>query len=281
MVGLSARREMATHLEQEYQVSQRRSCKVLGLARSTHRRQTGRRDVDLIKRLIELSHKYPRFGYRKVWKLLVKEGFTISRERTRLLRRQEGLQVRKKAKKQRRSGSSTGLPTQATHGNHVWSYDFVADQTIDGRRLRCLTVIDEFTRQCLVIEISRSLTAADVKRVLTVLFEIYGQPSYIRSDNGAEFTARSITDWLKQETKVKTLFIDPGSPWQNGFNESFNGIFRDSCLNCWGFESIREAREITDNWIYEYNYIRPHGSLNLMTPIEFIASHQNEVKQAA
>ena len=127
--------------------------------------------------------------------------------------------MRKKAKKQRRSGSSTGLPTQATHGNHVWSYDFVADQTIDGRRLRCLTVIDECPRQCLTIEISRSLTAADVKQVLTVLFEIYGQPSYIRSDNGAEFTARSITDWLKQETKVKTFLSIQVVRWQNGFND--------------------------------------------------------------
>ena len=281
MVSLPVRREMAKHLENEYDISQRRACKVLGLARSTRRREAGARDAALITRMIELSHQYPRFGYRKIWKLMFNEGFRISRERTRLLRRQEGLQVVQKQKKRRRGGSSTGLPAQATYPNQVWSYDFVADQTVDGKTLRCLTVIDEYHRQCLTIEIARSLTAADVKRVLATLFQIYGQPEYLRSDNGAEFTAKSITNWLKNETGVKTLFIDPGSPWQNGFNESFNGIFRDSCLNRWVFQSLRETREIVDNWIEEYNYIRPHGSLNLMTPIEFLEIHQTETKQAA
>jgi len=281
VVGLPVRREMARYLQQEYQVSERRSCKVLRIARSTQRRQAGHRHAELIKRLIELSEQHPRYGYRKVWKLLRNEGYVISRERTRLLRRQEGLQVRKKLKKQRRSGTSTGLPTKALFENHVWSYDFVADQTIDGKRLRCLTVIDEYSRQCMMIEVNRSLTAVDVKRVLTTLFEMYGQPAHIRSDNGAEFTAKTVTDWLNKDTTVKTLFIDPGSPWQNGFNESFNGIFRDGCLNRWRFESLREAREITDEWIHEYNYIRPHGSLNLMTPVEFIESHQDVIKQAA
>jgi len=281
MVGLPVRREMAGYLEQEYSVSQRRACRVLELSRNTARRQAGRNDAILIKRLIELSDEYPRFGYRKIWKLLINEGLLISRERTRLLRRREGLQVKKKSKKQRRNGRSTGLPSQAKYVNHVWSYDFVADQTVDGRRLRCLTVIDEFSRQCLTIEVARSLTAVDVKRVLSVLFQMYGQPTYIRSDNGAEFTAHLITDWLQNETGVKTLFIDPGSPWQNGFNESFNGIYRDGCLNRWRFESQREAREITDNWINEYNTIRPHGSLNLMTPVEFLAQQQDQLKQVA
>jgi len=281
VVSLAARREAATFLEQEYTISERRACKVLSLSRSTKRRQPGTDDKALVERIYTLSHAYPRFGYRKVWKLLVNEDWRVSRERVRLIRRREGLQVRQKQRKRRRTGISTGVPCQAQHPNHVWSYDFVHDRTADGRSLRCLTVIDEFTREGLAIEVARSLTSGDAKRVLDQLFEIYGRPEYIRSDNGPEFVANALTQWLAEDVHVGTLYIDPGSPWQNGYNESFNGIFRDNCLDRWWFGSLREAREEIAMWLDEYNTLRPHGAIGLETPAAYAERFRLALKEAA
>jgi len=164
--------------------------------------------------------------------------------------------------------------------NHVWSYDFVADQTTDGKTLRFFTVIDEYTRRGLWIECARHLTSVDVVRVLEQLVELHGVPTLMKSDNGPEFVAKKVQEWIEDQG-VGARFIDPGSPWQNGHNESFNGVFRDGCLNRWLFESVREAREATESWLQEYNHERPHGSLGGLTPSEFFEQGKEQEREAA
>ena len=164
--------------------------------------------------------------------------------------------------------------------NHVWSYDFVFDQTEDARQLKCLTVVDEFTRQGLAIRVNRSLTAGDVIRILEELFREYGRPACLRSDNGPELVSAAVQKWLK-EKHVDTHYIDPGSPWQNAYNESFNSIFRTTCLDRWLFCSMIEARVVIDHWLDEYNTVRPHGSLGGMNPEQFLQrwTEANELQQ--
>jgi len=268
MVSLADRRRCALHLEQAFEVSERRACRVLGLARSTKRRSPGHRAVaDVVSEIHRLSEKYPRFGYRKIYDIMKGRGWRVSRERLCLLRRQEGLTVQKKAPKRRRPGTSTVGPEAAQFPNHVWSFDFVSDQTADGKTLRFMTVIDEHTREGLWIECARSLTSVDVVRVLGQLVELRGAPVAMKSDNGAEFVAHRVQEWLEKR-KIGARFIAPGSPWQNGHNESFNGVFRDGCLDRWIFESVREARETSEAWLAEYNHERPHGALGGLTPSE-------------
>lgn len=175
-----------------------------------------------------MSEKYPRFGYRKIYDKLKEDGWPVGRERVRLIRKQDGLQVIKKQKKKRLLGRSTTQLSKAEYPNHVWSYDIVSDQTACGKRFRCLTVIDEYSRYGLTIYAGRSITSGHVKRVLQELFAQWCIPTCIKSDNGPEFIAKDIQKWL-QEAGVKTRYIDPGSPWQNGHNESFNAVFRDGC----------------------------------------------------
>ena len=189
----------------------------------------------------------------------------VNRETVRRIRKHEGLQVIKKICKRRPMGKSTTMPIRAAHPNHVWSYDFVHDETTDGRRLKCLTVLDEYTREGLAISCARSITAHEIVQVLQRLFVQRGAPGYVKSDNGPEFIAHRVTTWL-QAHQVDTHFIAPGSPWQNGHNESFNGVFRDGCLNRWLFTSVHEARRIITNWLEEYNHERPHGALDGLTP---------------
>ena len=198
------------------------------------------------------------------------EQWGVNRETVRCLRKHEGLQVIKKVYKRRPVGVSTATPTRAAYPNHVWSYDFVHDETTDGRRLKCLTVLDEYTREGLTIHCARSITAGDVVHVLQRLCAQRGAPVYLKSDNGPEFIAQRVTTWLHVQ-HVDTHCIDPGSPWQNGHNESFNGVFRDGCLNRWLFTSVHEARRIITNWLKEYNDERPHGALAGLTPQAFAA----------
>ncbi len=281
MVSLAERRRAAEHLERTFAVSERRSCKVVEIARSTKRRPSGRTDeLELVAAIHRLSERFPRFGYRKIFDRLRQEGWRVGRERVRLLRRQEGLRVPRKGPKRRRCGTSTTGAVKALSPNHVWSYDFVADQTVDGRTLRFLTVIDEYTRRGLWIECARHLTSVDVIRVLEQLVELHGAPSIIKSDNGSEFVAKAVQEWI-QNRGIDARFIDPGSPWQNGHNESFNGVFRDGCLNRWLFESVREAREASEAWLLEYNEERPHGSLGGLTPVSFFERGKNQEREAA
>jgi transposase InsO family protein len=281
MVSLAERRRGADHLEAAHGVSERRACQVVGIARSTKRRPSGRiEEARLVRRVHELSEQYPRFGYRKIHAILKQEGFRIGRDRLRVLRRREGLRVAPKAKKRRRRGRSTAQDDRALYRNHVWSYDFVADQTADGRRLRFLTVIDEFTREAIWIECARFLNSHDVVRVLGQLIESRGAPEIIKSDNGPELVAQHVQDWL-EDHGIDTKYIEPGSPWQNGHNESFNGVFRDGCLNRWAFVSVREARMVVESWRQEYNEERPHGALGQVTPAAYAAGVGQETKRAA
>ena len=272
---------MCDYLRAEYAVSERRACQVIALSRSTHRgRPSQARQIELIAEIVRLSYQYDRFGYRKIHVLLIRAGRRVSRETVRLIRKREGLQVRKKQPKKRLLGQSTTTLQQAEYPNHVWSYDFVFDQTSDGRTLKHLTVMDEFTKEGLMIEVARSLTSGDVIRVLDYLFDVYGTPCCLKSDNGPEFVARRVQHWLK-EKRVNVHYIEPGSPWQNGTNESFNAVFRDGCLDRWEFYSVAEARRVIEQWLEEYNTIRPHGSINMLTPREFAAMHRQALKQVA
>jgi transposase InsO family protein len=281
MVSLADRRRGAEHLEEAYAVSERRACQVVGIPRSTKRRQPGRlRHVQVVTRLHALSEQYPRFGYRKIFYRLQGEGWRVGREQVRLPRRREGLRVPQKPAKRRRPGTSTVEIERAEHANHVWSYDFVADQTADGKTLRFLTVIDEFTREALWIECARRLNSVDVVRVLQQLVELRGRPGAVKSDNGPEFVAKKVQDWIEARG-IGAVFIEPGSPWQNGHNESFNGVFRDGCLDRWWFGSLREAREASESWLREYNHERPHGSLDGLTPVEFFELLEGQDREAA
>ena len=281
MVSLADRRRGAEHLEKVLAVSERRACQVVEIARSTKRRPSGRLEENvLVSKIHALSERYPRFGYRKIFDKLKTLGWRVGRERVRLLRRREGLRVPQKATKRRRPGVSTIDLQRAESPNHVWSYDFVADQTRDGKTLRFLTVIDEFTRRALWIECARHLTSVDVVRVLEQLVEFHGAPATVKSDNGSEFVAKKVQEWMEIRG-IGARFIDPGSPWQNGHNESFNGIFRDGCLNRWLFESVREAREAAEMWLQEYNEERPHGSLGGRTPEMFFEQWEKQKREAA
>ena len=281
MVSLAEQRRGAEHLEAQHGVSERRACQVVGIARSTKRRPSGRiEEAKLVRRVHELTQRYPRFGYRKIHAVLRSEGFAIGRDRLRLIRKREGLQVARKQRKRRRAGKSTTDVDRALYPNHVWSYDFVADQTIDGRRLRFLTVIDEFTREAIWIETARLLNSHDVVRVLGQLLEIRGHPAVIKSDNGPQLVAQHLQDWIEQRG-IDTKYIEPGSPWQNGHNESFNGVLRDGCLNRWAFASVREARMVVETWRREYNEERPHGALDQITPAAYAAGVGQQQREAA
>jgi len=272
---------LAEHLQKTYMISERRACRVIALNRQTKRHQSARQtDIELRERIHRLSEKYPRFGYRKIFDRLKEEGVCVSREHVRLIRKQEGLQVIKKQKKKRSVGQSTATLHRAEHVHHVWSYDLVSDQTADGRRIKCLTIIDEYSRYCLSIHVGRSITATQVKSALQELFLYWGTPLCIKSDNGPEFVAKEIQDWLKH-SGIGTHYIDPGCPWQNCFNESFNSVFRDGCLDRWLFYTVQEARRIIEQWMSEYNHERPHGSLTGKTPARYLLECEDNARKAA
>ncbi len=199
--------------------------------------------------------------------MLGRNGRRVNHKRVERIWRQEGLKVPKKQPKRARLWLSDGscIRLKPTYKNHVWAYDFVFARTHDGRPLRMLTVIDEYTRECLAIHVARSQNSESVLCCLSELFIIRGVPAYIRSDNGAEFTATDLREWLHR-VGVKTLFIEPGSPWENGYNESFNGKFRDELLNGEIFYTLQEARTVIEMWRREYNEIRPHSSLGYRPP---------------
>lgn len=275
MVTLAEKQHAASYLQNRYSVSERRACRVLFLHRNTKRayeRKSFANELDEV--VIELSEREPRWGYRKVHDRMKLDGHRIGRERVRLIRAREGLQVRRKQHKKRYPGPTEGL-LKAEYPNHVWTYDFIMDRTIDGRRLKCLTVADEFSRIGLAIEIGRSVTSDNVKRVLKLLFAIHGRPDYLRSDNGPEFIAKALGDWLKKE-RVDTHFIEPGSPWQNSYGESFNSIFRDDCLDRWAFYTVSESKTVANHWLEKYNDYRPHGSLKGLTPTMFLEKWRQE-----
>ena len=257
-------------------MSERRACQVVDQPRSTQRYvpAADEEEKELVKRLKQLSDQHPRYGYRRIWALLRAEKFAaVNLKRVHRLWKQQGLKVPKKQHKRRASGQGANGCTRRRpeHKNHLWSYDFVMDQTTDGRRVKLLCVVDEFTRECLAIEVERSLTAADVVATLTYLFELRGAPAFIRSDNGPEFVAGAVKRWLQQRG-AGTLYIEPASPWQNAYVESFNGKLRDELLNREQFQTLKEAKVLIEDWRLDYNHRRPHSSLNYQTPAAFAAS---------
>jgi putative transposase len=249
--------------------SERRVCRVLEQPRSTQRHTSVENDMNrqLTERMVELACQYGRYGYRRITGLLQREGWRVNHKRVARLWRQEGLKVPQKQPKRRRLWFNNGscLRLRPEYKDHVWSYDFVAERTSDGKALRMLNIIDEYTRESLVIHVARKITAHDVLEVLTELFTTRGIPEYIRSDNGPEFVAEILREWLGR-LGVKTMFIEPGSPWENGYIESFNGKLRDELLNGEIFDTITEARVLTERWRNHYNRIRPHSSLGYRPP---------------
>jgi transposase InsO family protein len=243
---------------------------VLGQHRSTQRRVPRGRDDEarLTADIIALARQYGRYGYRKIAELLRSTaGWIVNDKRVERIWRQEGLKVPAKQPKRGRLWLSDGscIRLRAERPNHVWSYDFVEDRTHDGRKYRMLNVIDEFTHECLAIRVSRKLKAPDVIDVLSGLFIVRGVPEHIRSDNGAEFTAKAVQDWMTA-VGAKTAYIAPGSPWENGFIESFNARLRDELLDGEIFYSLKEAQVIIESWRRHYNTLRPHGSLGYKPP---------------
>ena len=220
-----------------------------------------------MKRIIRLACKYGRYGYRRITAMLRREGWQVNHKRVQRIWRQEGLKVPKKHPKRGRLWLNDGscIRLRPEHKDHVWAYDFVAARTHDGKPLRMLTLVDEYSRECLAIDTARRLKSDDVLERLAWLFATRGVPKYIRSDNGPEFTAKAVRDWLKK-VGVRTLFIEPGSPWENGYVESFNGKLRDELLNGEIFYTLSEAKVLIERWRHHYNTIRPHSSLDYRPP---------------
>jgi transposase InsO family protein len=270
VVSPSQKRRAIKHVIEQGKGTTAETCRALGLQRSTYyRNSTVSPERQKIERaIVELSEDHPRYGYRRITVLARREGELINSKRVQRVRRHYGLQVRKKQRKMRRTGLSTAQRERATHANHVWSWDFVEDQTENGTRFRILTLIDEFTRECLAMHAAWSIRAVDVITVIEGAIERYGTPEHIRSDNGPEFIAYAIQDWLK-ENQIKAIYIKLGSPWENGHIESFHDKLRDECLNREIFGSLLEAKIVIESWRVEYNTERPHSSLGNITPEEF------------
>ena len=254
---------------ERFRVSERHACRVVRQARSTQRYQPRCRDDEerLTARVVELASLYGRYGYRRVTRLLWLDGWRVNYKRVERIWRQEGLEVPQKQPKRGRLWLNDGscVRRRPEHPNHVWAYDFCADRTRDGRPLRMLVVVDEFTRECLSIDVGRKLKSEDVVDRLTELFVKRGLPEHIRSDNGPEFTSKRVREWLSR-LGAKALFIEPGSPWENGYVESFNGKMRDELLNLERFDTLYEAKVLVERWRHVYNRIRPHSSLGYRPP---------------
>ncbi len=257
------------HVRRKYGLSERKACRYLGQPRSTQRRRlvTPEDEAALTADIVKLAGRYGRYGYRRITAMLRSDGWSVNHKRVERIWRREGLKVPNKQPRRGRLWLNDGscIRLRPCWPNHVWSYDFVTDRTHEGKRFRMLTVIDEFTRQCLAIVVARRLRSDDVLHCLTELFIDHGPPDHIRSDNGAEFTAKAVRSWLAR-IGVKTLFIEPGSPWENGYNESFNGKLRDELLNGEIFYTLPEAKVLIERWRQHYNTVRPHSSLGYRPP---------------
>ena len=242
---------------------------MLGQARSTQRniRSVSQEEQQITKRITELAKEYGRYGYRMITGLLNNEGWRVNHKRVERIWRQEGLKVPKKQPKRGRLWLNDGscIRLRPLYKDHVWSYDFMEERTTDGRKIRILSIIDEYTRECLYIAVERRLNSQDVLNGLFHLFIRRPVPNYIRSDNGSEFTAKAVRRWLNN-LGVETLFIEPGSPWENGYIESFNSRFRDELLNREIFTTLLEAKVLIESWRRRYNTVRPHSALGYKPP---------------
>ena len=247
-------------------ISERKACETLDQPRSTQRYRARRPDVDrrLVESMRKLADLQPRYGCERIHEMLPALGWRVNFKRVHRLWQRHGMQVPRKQRKRRRLpglSRNSCVRHKAVHRNHVWSYDFVADRTEDGRQLKLLVVIDEFTRECLAVEVGRTFTSREVILTLQYLFAVRGAPQHIRSDNGPEFVARAVQKWLGNAC-VDTLYIQKASPWENGYVESFNSRLRDELLDRELFWCLDEARFVLDEWRMEYNHRRPHSGIN-------------------
>lgn len=245
-----------------------------------YERQVRSDDAVLRKRIRQLAEKHKRYGVRRILAKLRREAWRVNKKRVHRIWKEEGLQRKRKSVKKRACGPSQDVLMKAEYPNHVWSYDFTEDRTERGGKLRTFNVVDEFTRECHHIRVDRSIGAAKVIASLEWLFLLHGAPRYIRSDNGPELVAKALQSWLA-ERGAKTIYITPGSPWENAYIESFNDKFRDECLNMHIFTDGRHAQEVIEAWRNEYNDERPHSSLNYKTPSEFAAQWRNSSRPTA
>ncbi len=270
------------HLRETFGISERRACRVLNQSRSSQRRVSTKvgKDAALVERMVALSRENPRYGYRRVWALLRREGWAVNKKRVQRLWREAGLKVPAgRERKRRRLGSSENGCTRrrAEYIDHVWSYDFAMDATEDGRRLKVMPIVDEYGRECLALEMERSITAKDVVGTLDRLFTERGEPDYIRSDNGPEFIADAIKSWLAA-SGVETLYIEPGAPWENAYSETFISRLRDELLDREAFANLKEAQVLAGDYREHYNHSRPHGALGYLTPAEFAAREAEQLE---
>jgi putative transposase len=268
MVSARARRQQVGYARSRG-LSVRRACALLAVSRSTlgYYSRIAAKDAPIKAAMRELSGQYPRFGYRRIQVFLERRGWPMSADRAYRIWSSAGLQVPKK-RPRRRIACSRPRPVPATAENRVWAYDFVFDACANGQQLKCLTVIDEYTRECLAINVAGSIRSSRVIEVLAKLVSVHGAPKVLRSDHGPEFVSKAVLKWLAREN-IDTAFIEPGKPWQNGSNESFNGKFRDECLSMEWFKNRIDAKMVIETWRRHYNEVRPHSSLENLTPHEF------------
>jgi len=273
-VSPQAKRNAVKYLILERNYSERRACKVVGIGRSSARYETKERpkDTEVRENVRELANRHPGYGYRRIMVLLRREGSQFNHKRIQRIWQVEGLQIPRRKPRKRSFGPKGEVIEKAQYRNHVWSYDFLEEQTQNGKRIRILVLIDEYTREFLAFQADRSFTSEKVINLLDWSFQIYGTPQHLRSDNGPEFVARKVQNWLADRA-CKTLYINPGSPWENAYIESFIGKFRKECLNRYLFFTLGETRNIIDAWRDEYNHFRPHSALDYMTPSAFAAQH--------
>lgn len=272
-------------IQQKLGISERRACRVLGYSRSVQRHKPKQALEQKVLRedIVRLASKYGRYGYRRITAMLRAEGWEVNHKRVERIWREEGLKVPRKQPKRGRLYLNNGscIRLRPLWKNHVWSYDFVVDRLNNGKRVRLLTIIDEYTRKCLAIRVGHALKSHHVLDTLSTLFITEGIPGYIRSDNGSEFTASTLRNWI-ENIGVKTAYIEPGSPWENGYNESFNGKLRDELLNTEIFYTLKEAQILIEQWRIQYNEVRPHSSLGYKPPAPkaFISDNNtNKYKQ--
>ncbi len=268
------RRELAREAVEGRQCSQRQACRFFGLNRSTYRYQAMYPSLHVLeveREIVELSQEHPELGSDKIGRLVRKQGYRVSNDRVRRVRREKGLVVPPPKKKERRRGPSTGrFPQKASYRGHVWTWDFIHDWTVKGGAFRVLSIVDEYTREVHALHVDRNIGSKKVRRVMEELIRRHGAPAYIRSDNGPEFIATQLREWLALH-EIKTLYIEPGSPWQNGYVESFHDKFRRECLARDIFYTLSESRVVIADWRDKYNHVRPHRSLRMETPKEFAA----------
>lgn len=269
-----AKRNAVKLLIAERDYSERKACELVGISRSSARYSPKPRPEEVVfkQQVRQLAHQHPNYGYRRITAILRRVGSRVNHKRVQRIWQLEGLQLPRRKPRKRRCGPRGEVIHKAQFRNHVWSYDFLEEHTVRGKRLRILAVIDEFTRECLALLVDRSITSNEVVDLLDWLFLIYGRPQHLRSDNGPELVAHKVQNWLATQG-CQTIYISPGSPWENAYIESFIGKFRKECVDRYLFYTLEETRSIIDAWRDEYNHYRPHSSLGYLPPSAFAAQH--------